>query len=235
LGKEQLKNMTKTVNNIIALSSDPFVGEAFKSLILAINCRPILVNNYQELISIIEEKDIVAVLLDEYINTNDKNILAQEAFKNYKYKVPLIFVIKNIEGIYTAHSLKLFIQRPINTSVFKKALAPYLDNNNISKKKALIKIGNFNFDKNLNTLIDENKNIINLTSMESKLLLTFSENYNKILSEEFLLEKVWGYSSQVNSNTIKTHIWRLRKKISNKYNISFALETVNNGYVLKKK
>ena len=58
MGKEQLKNMTKTVNNIIALSSDPFVGEAFKSLILAINCRPILVNSYQELMSIIEEKDI---------------------------------------------------------------------------------------------------------------------------------------------------------------------------------
>ena len=227
--------MTKIANNIIAISSDPFVEEAFKSLITAIGCRAILMNNYQELISIIENNDVVAVLLDEYINNYSEKVLSQELFKNYKYKVPLIFIVEGLEGLQDSHSLKIFIQRPINASIFKKTLAPYLDGNNISQKEALIKIGNFNFDKNLNILIDKNKNIINLTSMESKLLLTFSENYNKILSEEFLLEKVWGYSFEVNSNTIKTHIWRLRKKISNKYNVALELETANNGYVLRKK
>ena len=227
--------MIKNYNNIIALSSDSFVSEAFKSLILAINCRPIIVNNYQELILAIEKEDAVAVLLDEYINIKEGKVIAKEAFKNYKYKIPLIFVLEGLEGIYNSHPLKLFIKKPIDTNLFKNALAPYLDIKNFSKKYPLIKIGNFNYDKNLNILIDEKKNSIHLTNLESKLLLTFFENYNSILSEEYLLKKVWGYSSEVNSNTIKTHVWRLRKKISNKYNTSFILETTNYGYVLKDK
>jgi DNA-binding response OmpR family regulator len=227
--------MIKNYNNIIVLSSDPFVSEAFKSLILAISCRPILVNNYQELILAIETEDAIAVLLDEYINTKEGKVLAKEAFKNYKYKIPLVFVLEGLEDIHNSHPLKLYIKKPIDTNLFKNALAPYLDIKNLSKKYPLIKIGNFSYDKNLNILIDEKKIIVHLTNLESKLLATFFENYNNILSEKFLLKKVWGYSSEVNSNTIKTHIWRLRKKISNKYNTTFILETTKNGYVLKDK
>ena len=61
------------------------------------------------------------------------------------------------------------------------------------------------------------------------------KNKDKTLKEEFLLKHVWGYSSNTSSNTIKTHIWRLRKKLSSINNIMFDLETSEKGYVLKKR
>ena len=64
--------------------------------------------------------------------------------------------------------------------------------------------------------------------------MIFIKNVNKGLSSKFLIENILGYSSQANSNTLKTHIWRLRKKLSNQ-NINFELLNNNDGYVLKKK
>ena len=61
------------------------------------------------------------------------------------------------------------------------------------------------------------------------------QNIDKTMEEEFLLKQVWEYSSNVNSNTIKTHIWRLRKKLSKTDDNMFSLETSKKGYMLKKR
>ena len=97
------------------------------------------------------------------------------------------------------------------------------------------KIGKFSFNKKLNTLTDNNNEIISLTNLEAKLLLILFKNIDKTMEEEFLLKQVWEYSSKVNSNTIKTHIWRLRKKLSKTNDNMFSLETSKKGYMLKKR
>ena len=114
-------------------------------------------------------------------------------------------------------------------------MKPYLRDASYSKVNAIIKLGKFNFDRNLNTLSDEQKNLIYLTNLEARLLLTLFKNLNNTLNEDFLLKQVWGYSTHASSNTIKTHVWRLRKKLYNNDDNVFKLETVANGYVLKQK
>ncbi len=112
---------------------------------------------------------------------------------------------------------------------------PYLSDESYININSIIKLGRFNFDRNLKTLCDEKKNLIYLTNLEARLLLTLFENLNNTLNEDFLLKKVWGYSPHASSNTIKTHIWRLRKKLYNSDDNVFNLETSTNGYALKEK
>ena len=85
------------------------------------------------------------------------------------------------------------------------------------------------------SLHDDKKNLIYLTNLEARLLLTLFKNLNNTLNEDFLLKQVWGYSPHTSSNTIKTHVWRLRKKLYNNDDNVFNLETTANGYVLKQK
>jgi DNA-binding response OmpR family regulator len=52
-----------------------------------------------------------------------------------------------------------------------------------------------------------------LTKTEYRLLHTFMENANKVLSRDQLLEHVWGYEYLGDSRLVDAHIRRLRLKI----------------------
>jgi two-component system alkaline phosphatase synthesis response regulator PhoP len=54
-----------------------------------------------------------------------------------------------------------------------------------------------------------------LTAKEFELLKTLMEASGRVLSREFLLERVWGYENSVNieTRTVDMHIGQLRKKI----------------------
>ena len=226
--------MKKVFFNIIVCSADSISNEALKSLITSINCKAFIMNDAEAMLVKLEKEDIKAIVVDEYIINKGQIVYAEELFKNYTYKVPIIFLLEALNEKLEHHPYKQYFRKPINAKTLKNYLSPYLAIKKVVKVNT-IKIGNFNFDKNLNILVDQNKNIIDLTPLESRLLLTFFENINKVLNEEFLLKNVWGYSAEANSNTIKTHIWRLRKKIFKKSKASFDLETSNKGYVLKNK
>lgn len=58
------------------------------------------------------------------------------------------------------------------------------------------------------------KNIpIKLTSTEFKLLVELAANKGKVLTRDYLLDRVWGYTYEGYSRTIDTHIRRLREKL----------------------
>ena len=225
--------MKKPLFNIICCSFDSTVNGALKSLVTAINCNPILIDNYEMILEKIRKEEITALLLDEFIYYKEKKCHIKKIFKNYTYKLPAIFCLESLHESEDYHPYKQYLRKPINIVTLKNHLSPYLADKKLIQDSPVIEIGDFNFDKNLNILVDGNNNKINLTNLESRLLATFLQNFNKALSEEFLLKNVWGYSADVNSNTIKTHIWRLRKKIAKKSSSKFSLETTNKGYVLK--
>ena len=225
--------MKKPFFNIICCSADSIINETLKSLITVLNCNPILLNNYEAILEKIKKEEITALLIDEFIQYKGERCHIKEIFKNYTYKIPIIFLLETVNNMHEYHPYKGYLRKPINIITLKNYLSPYLEDKKIIKVSPIIKIGDFDFDTNLNMLIDDKSNKIDLTYLESLLLLTFLKNLNKVLNEEFLLKNVWGYSADANSNTIKTHIWRLRKKISKKSSAIFNLKTTKSGYVLK--
>jgi len=72
--------------------------------------------------------------------------------------------------------------------------------------------GPFRFDKNsLKFYIDSEP--VDLTSTEFKLLLYLCERGGKAQDRNELLRTVWGYSDEVHSRTLDTHMKRLRQKL----------------------
>lgn len=72
--------------------------------------------------------------------------------------------------------------------------------------------GPFRFDKNaLKFYLDGEP--VDLTSTEFKLLLYLCERSGKPQDRNDLLRTVWGYSDEVHSRTLDTHMKRLRQKL----------------------
>ena len=226
--------MKKTFSDILVFSADPVISESLESILFVINIRPKIIRDYSEIKDNITE-NTKALLIDEYVIHLGKKEHIKNLYKKYNFKIPILCLIENIPESNMNNSFIHFFQKPINKITLNNALMPYLSDVSYSNINSIIKLGRFNFDRNLKTLSDEKKNLIYLTNLEARLLLTLFENLNNTLNEDFLLKQVWGYSSHASSNTIKTHIWRLRKKLyNNDYNV-FNLETAANGYILKQK
>ena len=56
--------------------------------------------------------------------------------------------------------------------------------------------------------------------------------YNCRFFEE-LQKNVWSYQSDMETHTVETHIYRLRKKISNSFNDNEFIISKKNGYKIK--
>ena len=54
----------------------------------------------------------------------------------------------------------------------------------------------------------------------------------KALSKNFILSSVWGYASDADTHTVETHIYRLRKKISEKFSDDKFIFNTKDGYCL---
>lgn len=97
----------------------------------------------------------------------------------------------------------------------------------------LIKLGEVTIDIEKHEVVKKG-NKIELTLKEFELLRILAENRGKVLSRNFLLDKVWGYDYFGETRTLDVHIRHLRKKIEdNNKNFRF-IETVRGiGYKIK--
>jgi len=73
---------------------------------------------------------------------------------------------------------------------------------------------------------------IRLTEKETAILIRLSAANGESVSRKTLLEEVWGYKTGINSHTLETHIYRLRKKIEELGSSSSFLKTSIDGYKL---
>jgi len=73
---------------------------------------------------------------------------------------------------------------------------------------------------------------LKLTEKEIEVILYLNETRAKhdVLD---LQKNIWGYSSEMETHTVETHIYRLRKKISNKFSDENFIFTDQNGYFIE--
>ncbi|MBF0780202.1 MULTISPECIES: response regulator transcription factor [unclassified Granulicatella] len=83
-----------------------------------------------------------------------------------------------------------------------------------------------------NRIVRRGDDIIDLTKREYELLLTLMENINVVLSRDVLLEKVWGYTPEVETNVVDVYIRYLRNKIDTSSN-SYVQTVRGTGYVMR--
>ncbi|MGX7108258.1 response regulator transcription factor [Facklamia miroungae] len=75
--------------------------------------------------------------------------------------------------------------------------------------------------------------IIDLTKREYELLVFLMENINMVMPRDVLLEQVWGYKSEVETNVVDVYIRYLRNKIDIPGEESYIQTVRGTGYVIR--
>ena len=97
-------------------------------------------------------------------------------------------------------------------------------------KSSLINLGEYIIDKNERKIKKKDLEL-QLTEKEINFLILFSKT-NKPVSKNFVLKHVWNYSLESDTHTVETHIHRLRKKISQKFNDNNFIKNTDKGYYI---
>jgi len=94
-----------------------------------------------------------------------------------------------------------------------------------------MKVKNYTIDLNSREMII-NSVRLKLTEKEINTITYLSKSNNPVSVDE-LQEKVWSYQSDIETHTVETHIYRLRKKILNTFKDNELIVSKKNGYQIK--
>ena len=91
-----------------------------------------------------------------------------------------------------------------------------------------VKVGSYVIDLNSREIVSKNVKL-KLTEKEINTIIYLSKSNNPVSVEE-LQEKVWSYQSDLETHTVETHIYRLRKKILKTFNDNDFIISKKDGY-----
>ena len=94
-----------------------------------------------------------------------------------------------------------------------------------------IKLNDYYLDLNSRNIAKKDKSL-KLTEREMDIIL-FLNDKKKPQKINILQSKVWEYSSDLETHTVETHIYRLRKKINNKFKDNKFIISTDEGYIIK--
>tara|TARA_Y100000992_G_scaffold82704_1_gene52768 strand:- start:256 stop:810 length:555 start_codon:yes stop_codon:yes gene_type:complete len=164
--------------------------------------------------------------IENYLNFNLINInkikeLNSDSLENYliisdKKK-------KNLEGQIIINKLPIDINKLIENINIKFLKKKYSQQSEINLE---------NYKLNLNSRrIYKNEISLNLTERETNIII-FLNSSNKPVKISELQTQVWGHNSKLETHTVETHIYRLRKKINDNFKDNNFIKSSKSGYTL---
>ena len=172
-------------------------------------------------------------LSNELNNDHDVILIHNEALKD-KNKKNFIESSNNIKIIASKKKDLLsyydaYLELPANLKEINAVVENVSAKLKFSKNSS-IEIKNYLLNKNEKKLYKQNDFII-LTEKEIQLLEILLKNKDPI-SKDNILSSVWNYSAEADTHTVETHIYRLRKKINEKFNDEKFILNNKQGYYL---
>ena len=177
-----------------------------------------------------------AINIEEELSKNYDVLLIHEDFFKKSLSIKLLLKQSNKIKILVTNKSKTKVNIfnatiPLPTNI--KDLNEIVEKSIIKKhfiQNSSIKIKGYILDKNEKKIIND-VNFVFLTEKEIQLLELLLSS-NKSISKNKILSEVWKYSVDADTHTVETHIYRLRKKIQNKFDDDDFILNDKEGYSL---
>ena len=125
------------------------------------------------------------------------------------------------------------IQIPFKMNDIYQRIESTLNQVNINNER-LLKYKYFTYDPSMRELSNQVSSL-RFTEKESQIFTLLLESNKEYISKKDLLSRVWSYGEEIDTHTLETHVYALRKKIESKLNIKeLIMFEEKKGYYLNK-
>ena len=160
---------------------------------------------------------------EDFINKSSFQKTLLEKIK--KVKILISYSKVNLPNYFDTQLLL-----PTNIKEINEIVENSIAKKSFNKNSSII-IKEYNLDKNEKKLTKGNVSI-SLTEKEIQLLELLLSNNNVPIQKDKILKEVWKYATDVDTHTVETHIYRLRKKIKNKFSDDNFILNKKEGYLI---
>ncbi len=185
------------------------------------NLKKIIVYQHQTLFEILDE-------IKEKFNfslflANKKNLL--ELKKNFKGDFLIISNSANLDfdNLLVINDFPIKIEKLLQLINLKFIKTKFINQSEVT-------VGLYKLNLNSRE-ISKNNIVTDLTEREINLILFLKNNVSAVKIDE-LQKKVWEYGPELETHTVETHIYRLRKKIKDSFNDENFILSTKKGYTL---
>tara|TARA_B100001559_G_C16179129_1_gene474547 strand:- start:105 stop:668 length:564 start_codon:yes stop_codon:yes gene_type:complete len=186
------------------------------------NKQNLIIYDFNELFFILNE--IKKDLNFNLINVSKKEFSDLNFFQLNSYLIVSKKEISKVQNQIVLKNLPLEISKIIETININFLKIKF-------NQQSDIDVGNYKLNLNSRKIFYDSKEL-SLTEKEADIII-FLKNSKKSVSIDELQTHVWGHSSKLETHTVETHIYRLRKKISNKFNNNDFIISTKLGYNIK--
>ena len=165
---------------------------------------------------------------------NEKKNLIKKIDEDKKFLENSIIIVKqkdfsSLKSKTNEKQIHCIAKFPIKISNLIDELNTRLIQQNYSAQSNII-INKYLLDINSRTL-KKFENELKLTEREIDTII-FLKKQNKPVKVDVLQKKVWKYGEDLETHTVETHIYRLRKKIKDTFNDDKFIQSKRDGYII---
>lgn len=219
---------------ILVVDDDPHLRTALSEL-LQPEFATLEAGSATDALTLARATDIAAILLDIGLPDRDGRTLCRE-LRGAGVHCPIIMLTGATGETETIAGLDSgandYVVKPFRFGELMARLRAQLRQHRIADDAELT-VGPFRFLPARRQLVGPDTGLaIRLTDKEAAILRALHRAKGGIVARETLLDGIWGYGQTVDTHTLETHIYRLRRKLDTIAGCGALVETAGGGYRL---
>lgn len=154
------------------------------------------------------------ILLDIGLPDKNGHQILKELREWYNKPIIMLSVQDNEVDIVSAldNGATDYLTKPFRTGELLARIRSAIKRSQNTENNSTILCGDIEIDL-VTRIVKRNENIVKLTSTEYNLLALFAKNEGKVLTHQYILKEIWGYSYQTETQYLRVFVGTLRKKI----------------------
>lgn len=204
---------------ILVIDDEPQIRKLLKITLESNDYKVVLAETGTEGVHLVANHTPDLVILDLGLPDKSGHLILTDLREWYDKSIIILSVQDNEADIIKAldNGATDYLTKPFRTGELLARIRASLRTNQNIELQPIISTGDLEIDLS-SRMITRNNSVVKLTATEYNLVAILAKNQGRVLTHQFLLKEIWGFSSQNETQYLRVFIAQLRKKLEDNPN-----------------